>query len=114
MKKIYFAVWTFILLQSNLSGNPLCPSSTGQGNIMKNSAKSEYYGQEPNIAKEINNVTQVIENEIKKIEDENTQLMVNIKELEKNQAISEIQRVFLLKQQNEVQSIINSVNTEIE
>lgn len=112
MKKIYFIMWIFMLFHSNLSG--MSCSSIGQGKSMKNSAKGEYYGQEPNIAKEINNVTQVIENEIKKIEDENTQLMVNIKELEKNQTISEIQRVFFLKQQNEVQSVINSINTEIE
>lgn len=109
--KIYAILWIFILLQSHLSASSC--SSTGQGNVKKEEAKSKYYSQEPSIAKEINSVTKIIENEIKKIENDNTQLMINIKELEKSQAVSEIQRVFFLKQQNEVQSVVNSVNTEI-
>ena len=102
-----------LLLSSFSLAGGLC-DTIGQDSLQKNASKNNFNAQEQKIAKKIQNVTQIINKEIKQTEDANTTLMQNIKSLQKEQAISESERVFLLKKQNEVQSIINSVNAEID
>lgn len=107
-KKLVMLLLSSFSLAAGLCDTPALDVS------QKNASKNNFNSQEQKIAKKIQNVTQIINKEIKQTEDANTTLMQNIKSLQKEQAISESKRVFLLKKQNEVQSIINSINAEID
>lgn len=110
MKKTMLVLLVLGLAQNCLNAFMCAGSPT----VEEQNAKRYFNEGENRIKAEINKVTNLINNEIKQTEDANTTLMQNIKSLQKEQAISESKRVFLLKKQNEIQSIINSINAEID
>lgn len=111
MKKLVIFTAILAFFSQNLLACGGC-TDQAQGPIKTAHALATYNKEESEIARLILEINELFKKEIIEVEKLNLAENQNLNELAKHKSLLEQNKLFLLEQQNQVQSILNSIESE--
>ncbi|BAM12561.1 MULTISPECIES: hypothetical protein [Helicobacter] len=109
MIKIKLSTILFIIAIIASNANAVFCVDFATLNVYEQMTNSKYTQGDNEIGNEIRNITNTIKSEIKQIENNNKTLLKNLKRAKEAESILALKKSFLLKQNNELQSINNNI-----
>ena len=111
MIKIKLSAILFIIATIVSSANAvLCPDFATLF-AYEQITNSKYTQGDNEIGNEIKNITNIIKSEINEIEEKNKTLLKNLKRAKEAESLLALKKSFLLKQNNELQGVNNTIKT---
>lgn len=110
MKKLAIFIASLAIFSQNLPAG-VCTDQE-QGSIKTTHALATYKKEESQIARLILKINEIFQKEIIEAEKINLAENQNLNELAKHKSLLEQNELFLLEQQNQIQSILNSIESQ--